>query len=347
MKKIKQWMCFLFVVSLILGFVACDFAGGTTQREVSPEKPIKKLDLNNRNTAMLVGETMTLDYTISPEDTDEKLIISSGDSSVAEVANGVVTAKKVGTTWISLKVPSDKSNFVSKEIQIRVVEKLDYSSFKSQNGNDLQRATVSVFCKRYDKNWLGVEKNVNTTSGKGIIVKSAAYANYFLTDKSIFDKTSTNYAYEEWYITDYLGTKYTISGLKYHLTASIALGTFTSSSSYDVAKIFDAYAYKGDYAIALSGNPLTCRIEETGYLALVPTSSERSNVFYHEAGLGSRERGLAVFNAAGEIIGINLKYSGSRAVAVSAIEIRELYNAIFNPSHSGGGPINSIGDISG
>lgn len=305
----------------------------------TPLNPITSLNLVNDDTAMLVGESFELDYTVTPSDADEQVVISSGDPSVVEIKNNTVTAKSVGNTWVSIKVPSDKSNQVSKEIKIRVIEELDYDNFETLYGNRLERATVSVYCKRYNKNWLGQETNVHTVSGKGIIVKSLAYANYFLTDKSIFDPSSSQYEYEEWYITDYLGKEYSVSGIKYHNSALIGIGTFTSSTSYPVAEIYSSYPYAGDYAISLYGNPLTCRVDKQGYLKMSSSSSRSSNVFYHRAGASTRTRGEAIFNPSGEIIGINMAFSDGQAIAVSAIEIRELYNGIFNPAESGGGPI--------
>ena len=341
MKKTTQLLCVIFLNVVLFVFSSCSFfENNSNENKEAPLNPITYIDLENDDTAMLVGESFDLKYTITPSNTDEQVIISSGDSSIVEVQNNKVTAKKVGNSWISIKVPSDKSNIKSREVRIKVIESLDYNNFEKEYADSLEKATVSVFCKRYDKNWLGQEKNVYIVSGKGIIIKSAVYANYFLTDKSIFDPISSDYDYEEWYITDYLGKKYSIAGIQYHRTALVGIGSFSSSSSYSVAEVCDSYPYEGDYAISLFGNPASCRIDKTGYLALSASSSSRSNVFYHRSGFSSKFRGEAIFNASGEIIGMNLKFSENKAIAVSSIEIRELYNAIFNPEEeTGGGPI--------
>lgn len=181
-------------------------------------------------------------------------------------------------------------------------------------------------------------KNIYTVSGKGIIVKSAAFANYFLTDKTIFDPVSKDYDYEEWYITDYLGKEYSIAGIQYHSTAMIAIGSFTSSSTYSVAKIYDSYAYEGDYVISLQDKIHSCRIDKTSYLKMFGASSY-TKILHHSCATNSYSRGEAVFNPSGKIIGINMS-NGKFLTAVSSIEIRELYNGIFNKSESsGGGPI--------
>lgn len=306
--------------------------------------PIKYIDLTNRNTTMLVGESIALQYILTPENTDDDVIISCGNSSIIELDGNKVTAKNSGDTWILIKAAS-KNSSASREIRIRVIESLDYDNFTTKYKNSLKTATVSVFCKRYNTNWLGQEKNTHIVSGKGTIVKSAAYANYFLTDKTIFDSVSTKYDHEEWYITDYSNKKYSIAGIQYHKTANIALGSFTSSTAYSVAPVCETYPYEGDYAISLIGNPLTCRISETDYLSLTSSSlaSATSYVFYHEAGLTAQNRGEAIYNTKGEIIGMNLRFLSNKAIAVSSIEIRELINAIFNPQPSvGGGPIDII-----
>ena len=304
-----------------------------------PLNPITYIGLANRDTAMLVGESLELDYTLTPADTDEDVQISCGDSSVIEIIGNTITAKKIGSTYVSLKALSDKSNNKSRKINIRVIEKLDYNNFKSKYQAAIESATVSVFCKRYNKNWLGQEKNVKLVSGKGIIIKSIAYSTYFLTDKSIFDPVSQSYDYEEWYITDNQGKKYSIAGIQYHKTARIAIGSFTSSIGYRTMAISNGYAYQGDYAISLTGNPLTSRISQIGYLALT-SSSSTSNVFYHTAGFTGENLGEAIFNPSGEIIGLNVMFTSTQTVSVSAIEIRQLVNAVFNgSSSSGGGPI--------
>ncbi|MDE6676814.1 MAG: hypothetical protein K2K12_03780, partial [Clostridia bacterium] len=214
----------------------------------TPLIPIKYISISTRNTTMLIGESIHLNYTLSPENTDENVIISCGDSSIIELDGDNVTAKNIGDTWISITPSSSKSNTYITTISIKVIDPLDYTNFKTKYKNNLEKASVSVFCKRYNKNWLGQEKDTYIVSGKGIIIKSVAYANYFLTDKTIFDAVSTKYDYEEWYITDYLDKKYSIAGIQYHKTAQIGLGSFTSSTSYSVASVSDSYPYEGDYA---------------------------------------------------------------------------------------------------
>ena len=300
-----------------------------------PLNPISYIDLANHDTAMLVGESITLDYTLSPAQTDEQLLISCGDPTIVELHGNTLTAKNVGSTYVSLKATK---NNISKIINIRVIDELDFTKFQNTYGNKIESATVSVCCKRYDTNWLGQEKNVSIVTGSGIIIKSIAHSNYFLTDKAIFDPVNISYEHEEWYILDNQNKKYSVAGLNYHNYARIAIGAFTSSSYYQTVEIFDGYAYQGDYAISYSGNPLVSRISEIGYSEL-SASSVKSNVFYHESGFSSQLLGDAIFNPDGKIIGISLGLSAHQCISVSSIEIRELVDAVFSASLSTGGLI--------
>lgn len=72
-------------------------------------------------------------------------------------------------------------------------------------------------------------------------------------------------------------------------------------------------------------------------------ASASTKILHHKCETNSYSRGEAVFNPEGEIIGINMSSGGKYLLAVSSIEIRELYNGIFNKSESsGGGPIDII-----
>ena len=320
---------------------ACNLFGNSNgndsnTNEPKIENPITKVNLNNSNTTLVIGETLLLDYSITPTNTDEELKISVGDTRIAELVDNYIVAKAVGETYVSLKVPSDRSNMISREIYIRVINEFDYTTFKSNYSTKIERATLTVSCKRYNKNWLGMEKDVYTVTGSGTIIKSAAYSNYFLTDKSIFNAVSTSYDYEEWFVKDYVGNTYKIAGIQYDTYSGIALGSFTSSTNYAVIDVFDSYAYKGDYAITSTGNPLTSRVSSTGYEKIL---SSTSNVFYHQSALSSKLVGVAVLNHNCEIIGVNVKYANNNVTAVSAIEIRRLIDRVFNGAPSGGGPI--------
>ena len=120
--------------------------------------PITYIDLTSDDRTMLVGESFELEYSVTPKDTDEEIEISCGDASILEVTNNTVTAKKVGDTWLVIRPLNKKGSTLSREIRIKVIDAFDYNDFEEKYEDRLEKATVSVFCKRYDKNWLGQEK---------------------------------------------------------------------------------------------------------------------------------------------------------------------------------------------
>ncbi|MBE7061589.1 MAG: hypothetical protein E7382_03535 [Clostridiales bacterium] len=340
MKRVRATICFIMVFFVLFLCTACEMPIGSEsnvpnkdinesiKEETIPKRPITKLTLENKDTTLILGESLALKYKVLPENTDEELKISIGDTSVLEVFGDVVLAKKIGITYVSIKPMGSKTNVSSESFRVKVIKEISEEDFSSSSAK-LKKATLKVYCKRYNTNWLGKEKDVHVVSGKGVIVKSMAYANYFLTDKSIFNDVATDYEHEEWYVIDYLGRKYSITGIHYHRTALIGIGTFTSTTSYPIASIYNSYAFVGDYAFSL-GTPCVSRIKDKGYLVLSSNSTIGDSVFYHETSLTTAKRGEAIYNVDGEIIGVNVKFSNGYAIAVSAIEIRELYNSLFS-----------------
>lgn len=73
--------------------------------ELEPEKvPVQSVTLNSTSMEIEVGQSQTLTATISPSDAEnQKVIWSSSNSSVATVADGVVTGVSVGNATITAK----------------------------------------------------------------------------------------------------------------------------------------------------------------------------------------------------------------------------------------------------
>lgn len=73
--------------------------------ELNPTTPT--ITLNTQNVFVQVGKTATLTATVNPA--DATVTWSSKDTTVATVANGVVTAVKVGTTVITAELATGQS----------------------------------------------------------------------------------------------------------------------------------------------------------------------------------------------------------------------------------------------
>ena len=65
---------------------------------------VSSITLDKTSASMKVGETLTLIATVKPDDATAKTVIwSTSDATVAEIYDGVVTAKKIGTATIKAK----------------------------------------------------------------------------------------------------------------------------------------------------------------------------------------------------------------------------------------------------
>lgn len=96
-------------------------AGGTEDISdvvLSPEVlTISDVTLSAESAILAIGDTMKIDATLAPENTNDVLLWSSADSSVATVYNGTVRARGIGVTTLTA---ASQSGSVAKEVTIRV-----------------------------------------------------------------------------------------------------------------------------------------------------------------------------------------------------------------------------------
>ncbi len=289
--------------------------------------PIKEIQLYNPNhITLVVGETTNLIYEVYPYNTDENISISIGDNSIIKLQNNTIIAKSVGETYVSLKSPSNRA--INQTITIKVINQFDKNAFEQVNGSSIRQASLTLCRKKYNKNWLGIEKDVEYSNYAGIIVRSIAGNHYFITSYSIFTEEKTH-EYEEFYVLDYYNNQYTITIGNYHKYAGIALCSFTSQTIYPTFRVYEKMNYSGDFAITLGQNGLSySRIESIGYKEIL-SSVYKSDVFYHSSSFDQLLIGLPVFNENGDIIGINIGYEPDRITAISSLEIKELLDSVF------------------
>ena len=99
MRSSNVVFCTLYILASVLGFAGCE------NMELNPEKvSVESVTLNSTSMEIEVGQSQTLTATISPSDADNRKVIwSTSNSSVATVADGVVTGVSAGSVTITAK----------------------------------------------------------------------------------------------------------------------------------------------------------------------------------------------------------------------------------------------------
>ena len=94
----------LLVLALVCAFsvVACG-EGNTpvTPPDGDTKKPAESIVLDHQTLALNVGGSVTLTATVTPGDTTDAVVWSTGDDAIVTVANGCVTAVGAGSTTVT------------------------------------------------------------------------------------------------------------------------------------------------------------------------------------------------------------------------------------------------------
>lgn len=166
MKKIFSGI--IAVIMIVSAFSACGPSNITNINMIDSAK------------TLTVGKTYTLQYTIEPQNSNEKLFWTSSDEEIATVENGTVKALKAGDTDIKVSSQSGVSavcNLTVKDIDITKVE-ISPASAKIKKG-----ATEALSAKIYpsiaegaELTWSSSDTSVATVSDDGIVtaVKSGS-----------------------------------------------------------------------------------------------------------------------------------------------------------------------------
>ena len=97
--------------------------------------PIESISFSDESITIYVGNTVTLVTNSVPENTAiENPIWTSSDEEVATVKNGVIKAKKIGTTIVTI---SNESNTITASIEIKVITKPEEKLLITIDGYDL------------------------------------------------------------------------------------------------------------------------------------------------------------------------------------------------------------------
>lgn len=152
--------------------------GFTASCEVTVKRHVSGVSLNKASLTLYVGETASLAATVAPEDASDKSVVwSSGNSAVASVSNGKVTANKPGSAVIKVV-----TNDLSKEAACTVTVKrhaesveLSQKEIKLYLGENRSLTATVLPSDASDKNvtWSSSNPNVATVSTAGNVVSKS------------------------------------------------------------------------------------------------------------------------------------------------------------------------------
>lgn len=152
--------------------------GFTASCEETVKRHVSGVSLNKASLTLYVGETESLAATVAPEDASDKSVAwSSGNSAVASVSNGKVTANKPGSAVIKVV-----TNDLSKEAACTVTVKrhaesveLSQKEIKLYLGENRSLTATVLPSDASDKNvtWSSSNPNVATVSTAGNVVSKS------------------------------------------------------------------------------------------------------------------------------------------------------------------------------
>lgn len=152
--------------------------GFTASCEVTVKRHVSGVSLNKASLTLYVGETESLAATVAPEDASDKSVVwSSGNSAVASVSNGKVTANKPGSAVIKV-VTNDLSKEAACTVTVkRHVESVELSQkeMRLYLGENRSLTATVLPSDASDKNvtWSSSDPNVATVSTTGNVVSKS------------------------------------------------------------------------------------------------------------------------------------------------------------------------------
>lgn len=171
---------------------------------ISTNKLVTEISLDKLSFVLSVGESETINATVTPDDVSNKnLMWSSTNNSVATVNNGVVTAVAQGSTHI-IAVSTDGSNIsvgcdvtvtqeMKDDVEASDISKMSHTvysaSFTTSAGN---KYTMPINVKSTKENISGFQFDVQLPKGVTIDKNSRGTA-YAVTFDAASDRTSSEY----------------------------------------------------------------------------------------------------------------------------------------------------------
>lgn len=250
MKKINfTKILFLFLCIAVVLLVGCD-------------KPVESVSLNESEVMLKVGEIVTLEATVKPNDaTDKSIVWSVEDSSIATVENGKITAKAKGQTIVTVT---------------------------TNNGNQTASCIVKVEEDDPPANGTIVYKCIGYTDGDKIYYVSHYVGqlqlrlnedSYVLTLNSS-DETCTFKANSGEVIIDYTGT-YTVNS-----DGELTLSLTAQYQGQENTVTVTGEIHNGMVAISLGGSTMVYLQDEKTYQPIEPTVVYKSVEINEAYGIG-------------------------------------------------------------
>ena len=300
MKKI-----FLFLaICLTFLFTGCFF-----------DSAITEISLDIESQTLLIGESIEFNISKTPSDSKENILVSCTVPDIVSVTDNTITATNAGETEICFKA---KKKSITKKIKIRVLESepnllmLENSAYAK-----LQRATIDIRCKHYNKNFWGKETDEILITGFGIIIETRGCNAFFITDKNLLLHASGR-DYTDRYIIDYGGDKYDIVSYLSYENSDIAIGYFVPEfiENYNPTSINQTPIFKGDYAL---------RADLQRFSRI---SNIDENYFYLPSAI-DRHNGVPLLNLNGDLIGMAKTHDGTTTTVINQTEIKRIVDRYF------------------
>lgn len=152
--------------------------GFTASCEVTVKRHVSGVSLNKASLTLYVGETESLAATVAPEDASDKSVVwSSGNSAVASVSNGKVTANKPGTAVIKV-VTNDLSKEATCTVTVkRHVESVELSQTEMRiylgESQSLTAKILPSDASYQNVTWSSSKPAVATVSTNGDVVSKS------------------------------------------------------------------------------------------------------------------------------------------------------------------------------
>lgn len=133
--------------------------------------PVESLTINSSINTINVGNTLTLDLTINPEDaTDPKISWASSNAAVASVVNGIVSAYAPGSVTITASCGSVSASYNLTVLQPATSLTLNYETLTLELG-DMEDIIATVLPSNTTDQvfWSVLPNNVATVNEQGIV----------------------------------------------------------------------------------------------------------------------------------------------------------------------------------